>query len=504
MENKIYLRELPSYTEINETQSRIIGRNPCFDLGELPTQKMREEMASYILSRSQQVCVMVLYSELAQFHKLCRFLQQCRKGSDSLLDEKPSVWMNRLKGWMFMEGIPISRQSKGLYGSVIVLRAKELLYMERVLEYLKPEQDIPEQEKDIWQLDRLDIPYRNNLIKNSQSVNFTRISQEGIREELKRGIYLNLQGEAIACVQKEMTAMRRLSHYLKEQQPHIQSCAEIDRKLIEEYLTYLKTEDIGTKHLHADLNRLRAILESIGRVCGYSNLNGLFLNRDIPPTRKAEFKTYSDSELKRLNAAIVRMDEQTARLMIIHQMLGTRISDTLTLETDCLYEKGGDIIIRIRQMKTNTYEKPVSTDLAALIRKAIQHTRERYGDTKYIFVDDKNPERPMQYGTIQSRIIRMIHEQDIRDDNGNLFGFGSHIYRHYYGVKLIEMHLDDWTIAKLLGHSSLRNVKYYRKMSNQILADDTRKARNRLSEIILENLDGWEEEYEQVRQDGGM
>ena len=71
-------------------------------------------------------------------------------------------------------------------------------------------------------------------------------------------------------------------------------------------------------------------------------------------------------------------------------------------------------------------------------------------------------------------------------------------------MKLIEMHLDDWTIAKLLGHSSLRNVKYYRKMSNQILADDTRKARNRLSEIILENLDGWEEEYEQVRQDGGM
>lgn len=111
--------------------------------------------------------------------------------------------------------------------------------MERVLKHLTPEQNIPEQEKDIWQLDRLDIPYRNNLIKNSQSVNFTKISQQGIREELKRGIYLNLQGEAIACVQKEMTAMRRLSCYLKEHQPQIQSCAEIDRKLIEEYLTYL-------------------------------------------------------------------------------------------------------------------------------------------------------------------------------------------------------------------------------------------------------------------------
>ena len=110
----------------------------------------------------------------------------------------------------------------------------------------------------------------------------------------------------------------------------------------------------------------------------------------------------------------------------------------------------------------------------------------------------------LQIFWIQSRIVRMIREQDIRDDNGNLFGFGSHLYRHYYGVKLTEMHLDDWTIAKLLGHNNLKNVKYYRKMSNQILADDTRKARKRLSDIILENLDGWGDEYEQIRQDGGM
>ena len=63
-------------------------------------------------------------------------------------------------------------------------------------------------------------------------------------------------------------------------------------------------------------------MESIGHTCGYQNLSTLFLTRDIPPTPKAEFKVYSDEELKRLNAAIVKMDEQTARLMVIHQMLG--------------------------------------------------------------------------------------------------------------------------------------------------------------------------------------
>ena len=209
-------------------------------------------------------------------------------------------------------------------------------------------------------------------------------------------------------------------------------------------------------------------------------------------------------ELKRLNAAIVNMDEQTARLMVIHQMLGTRISDTLTLEMDCLYEKEMDTIIRIQQMKTNTYEKPVSAELAHLIRKAIAYTQERFGETQYIFVNENNPNKPMQYGTIQSRIVRMIREQDIRDDNGNLFGFGSHLYRHYYGVKLTELHVDDWTIAKLLGHKGVKSVQYYRKMSNQRLADETREVRNLMSQIILANLDGWGEEYEQIRQDAGI
>lgn len=122
----------------------------------------------------------------------------------------------------------------------------------------------------------------------------------------------------------------------------------------------------------------------------------------------------------------------------------------------------------------------------------------------YIFINPKDLTVPIAYSTVRSRVLGMIYKKDLRDDNGNLFGFGTHLYRHLYGTKLTEMHLDDWTIAKMLGHSSVRSVKYYRKMSNQLLADETRKARQRLSAMILENLDGWENEYEQIRKNAGM
>jgi len=38
-------------------------------------------------------------------------------------------------------------------------------------------------------------------------------------------------------------------------------------------------------------------------------------------------------------------------------------------------------------------------------------------------------------------------------------------------------------------------------MSNQLLAEETRKAREQQTRILLANLDGWGEEYEQIRQD---
>lgn len=236
-------------------------------------------------------------------------------------------------------------------------------------------------------------------------MNFTNIRQPDIKNEIKKEIYLLLQKEAIATISKEMTAGKRLTEYLYKKHPQIQSLGELDRDIFEEYLIHLKTDRTRTKSLHAELTRLRALLEAVGKTYKYPVLENLIINRDIPPTARAEFRTYSDEELKRLNAEIVKMNEQIARLMIIHQMLGIRISDTLTLRTDCLRGKMGDRVVHIRQMKTHPYEKPVSEEVAILIERSIQYTKEKYGETEYIFVRDSDPSLPAQYNWIQTQVV---------------------------------------------------------------------------------------------------
>ena len=283
----------------------------------------------------------------------------------------------------------------------------------------------------------------------------------------KKAVYEHLHHEAIAMIIKELTAIRRLSKYLKETYPDIHSAEELNRELLEEYLTYLATEAEGMNNYRMDLTRLRGTLEAIGKLYGYPHLEILFLASDLPRQVQPKLKSYSDSELIRFNAALAELDEQMERLMVIHQMLGTRISDTLTLQTDCLYRQDGHPMIQIRQMKTTTFVKP------------------------------------MQYNTVQNKVMDLIQKKDLRDDHGELFGFGTHMFRHVYGIRLTELHLDDWTIAKLLGHTSVKNVKFYRKMSLQIITDETREIRAEMSRMIRANLAGWEKEYEQILQDAG-
>ena len=503
METKIYFRDMEGYKDLTEHQKKYVGKSAVFDLDLLPVVTLQEEMAEFIQERIRTVAMTTLLNDRGNYNLLCRFLEKRGKGLEHFLDWDRETWFRKLKAWMLEEGIPLNYERQGNYGNTYRMRPGVMGYVERLLDFLEPEDGREEKEKDIWELEKLGVPFHGNLVKNYKTINFYknypgrtsgRDQKGNLSEPAERSHRLYLQGTD-CCAAAVGIPAGKTSGY--------PSFRQLDREILEEYLTYLKTEEGTPKKLRSELTRLRALMESIGRILEYGNLNGLFLSRDIPSMPRGEFKTYSDAELKRLNAAITRMEEQIARVMVIHQMLGTRISDTLTLQTDCLFQKDGEDLIRIRQMKTSTYIKPISRELAMLIQKAIQYTKEKYGETEYIFVSDKNPERPMQYSALQGRVIRLIYREDIRDDNGRIFGFGTHMYRHMYGVRLTEMHLDDWTIARLLGHSSLVNVKYYRKMSNQTLADETRQARHQMSLKILECLDGWEEEYEQIRQDAG-
>lgn len=206
MEDRLYYRELECYEKAEETLRRKIGKNNYFDLSLLGTETMKEEFRRYIRYRGTQVSLNTIRRDNIYFRQFCQALQTRRNPPKSLMDWDEKKWIQLLKAWMMQNGKALSREKKSVYGTTNVVEAALLRYLRSVYGFLKPEDERPEREKDIWELEKLDIPIEQNPIYKTDTLNFTGILQEKIREEMKLVIYQHLKYEKLGTVKRELTS----------------------------------------------------------------------------------------------------------------------------------------------------------------------------------------------------------------------------------------------------------------------------------------------------------
>ena len=493
LENKIHIYELDCYKNATEEQKRRmrVRKDRYFDLEGLPSEAVRKLLEDFVWERGKKLAPSSLASEILYFNNIRNFLIE--KNIKILRYEDENKIILQLKSWMMEKGYALtSKKYRSVYEIVATETPGIIKHMKKILRYSQKDGGCLEQERDVWELDKFEFPLRSNPIKNVKTINFKGISQITIRKEVKTVIFMHLKYMAIGSITAEMVATKRFCRYLALRYPKIISLLDLTRDIMESYLIYLQTEAKERKNYRSDLYGLRRVIEDVGNHYDRQDIKNLFISTDFPSTPRYLFKFYSDETIKKLNENIFQMDEQIARALILHQLLGTRISDTLTLKTDCLSIRENRYFIRIEQVKSITFEKAISDEIAQLIIKSIDYTEEHYGKTKYIFVKKEDPLRPFQYSMLQHRVMQMIRKNDIRDENGELLNFGTHTFRHCYGKKLTEMHIDDWMIARLLGHKTLQSVHHYRKIGNKIMADETRAVREKIDMILMDVVKEWD------------
>ena len=493
LENKIHIYELDCYKNATEEQKKKmrVRKERYFDLEGLPSEAVRKLLEDFVWERGKELAPSSLASEILYFNNIRHFL--IKKNIKTLRYEDENKIILQLKSWMMEQGYALtSKKYRSVYEIVATETPGIVKHMKKILRYSQKDEEYLEQDRDVWELDKFEFPLRSNPIKNVKTINFKGISQITIRKEVKTVVFMHLKYMAIGSITAEMVATKRFCRYLALRYPKIKSLLDLTRDIMENYLTYLQTEAKERKNYRSDLYGLRRVIEDVGNHYDRQDIKNLFISTDFPSTPRYLFKFYSDETIKKLNENIFQMDEQIARALILHQLLGTRISDTLTLKTDCLSIRENRYFIRIEQVKSITFEKAISDEIAQLIIKSIDYTEEHYGKTKYIFVKKEDPLRPFQYSMLQHRVMQMIRKNDIRDENGELLNFGTHTFRHCYGKKLTEMHIDDWMIARLLGHKTLQSVHHYRKIGNKIMADETRAVREKIDMILMDVVKEWD------------
>lgn len=481
---KIRLKDLPNYDPELDRNKKVKYGNRVFNIGKLHSETLRSEFKNFVLYRSTQVTSKSLATDITYYNMICRFLNKMEV--NSILDVSWEEWETEFKKWLFKNGFSlIVKRSSPDSLKENTQEHPAIGYFRQVYSFVQPESDINEYDKDTWELSKLGIMLKENKTRPVKTMDFSKIPQQMIREEMKRIAFMELGYKAVASVKQDVASVRRLAVYLNINYPMIKSLTDLNREITEEYLIYINTEAKRGKYQPKDVTLLREIMDLAGRMLDCTKLRTVFLRSDINKKRRTVYKAYSDAELVRLNASIINIDRQVARALTLHQLLGTRISDLLYLKQNCISKQDGKYIITITQHKTGrSYRKPVTEDIKKLIEAASAYTNERFGACEYVFADNKNPDKPMNAGKISYHLRKMIYENDLRDDNGEYFTASTHIFRHNYGKKLVEMHLPDEQIAKLLGHSGVSSVDNYRRMSDETVAKETKGLRDNLDRML--------------------
>ncbi len=349
-----------------------------------------------------------------------RFLREEYPKMESIREEEPEDLIRALKKWMMKNGYPLVKSCFRRDSGKTVSRSSDIIrYLDLAISFFSIQDEVEEIKKGIWHMDRLGFPVRNHPVQPVRTLNFTGIPQKGIREEVKRTCSVTLRFAAVRTVVDRLHAVKRLALFLQRDYPSLESLLELKREMLEEYLVEINTRVKGRKSFTTELHGLKSLLDMTGKIYEVPDLCCIFLPGDIPTQRNASTKPYSDGEVKRLNQSIVEMQEQLARAIIIHEMMGNRISETLTLKQDCLVQRGPNIMVRVFMVKTQrTCEKPVPKEVVELIKKSIAHTEKKHGKREYVFVNDKKPDLPMAYDYLRYHLRVMFQEEGLLDDQG--------------------------------------------------------------------------------------
>lgn len=491
---KMMFKDLPCYQNLTDEQkgSKSYYPNKFFDLSRYPKTPIRSDFAAFVFDRSEKISYSSLIREKSAFNLLGDFLSKKYPDLEHITDVELSDLIKKLKAFLLKKNRALSYERKRLDRDTISREENPVIaYLKKAYDYFLPKMDDSfNKENDIWLVDTLPFPVDTSPVHGIKSISFTRIKQEKIRAEIKEAALYSLKRVSLSYVVTQVYSATCLSEFLSKEYPLIRSLKDFNRELLEEYLTYLYLECKRKSDYRTELQALKSILNTTGRLQEYDNLRGIFLKSDFSKQKRTIFKSYSDSELKKLHEAYIHLDKQTARLLIIHESLGLRISDTLTIKKDDVDFE--NMSIKIRQEKTdNSLIKKLNPNLCLLLRASIDETTKAHGRCSYIFSSKDDPDKPLSYNAVTYRLNTLFHKLDLRDDNGNLFTAKTHIFRHTYGKKLCDLFNDDATISALLGHKSISSVSFYRQMSPKTLAESVKPVIDQRNEKIKQFKKGW-------------
>lgn len=404
------------------------------------------------------------------------------------------------RDWLVAEGknLTLNKETKS-NGKTYEISTPEVTFLRRICNYLYVITDIREEwEKDKWDVRKLKEKYAINF-SNSRTqyyMNFEIIENAEIRKQVKayfKERLLSGKGFNWNTATAYFTMLNKFFDFINETEPKWNSLNLLERKHILKFIEYLRIHCSTFTHRNSNpnqyismaLSKLYMFLYDIQSkqysIAPRQNVNILVQRDDKPQFMKKSVDDISyipDSVLSQLFDNINELSEKVQIVLWIMYKTGLRISDTLELKQDCLKRLNSKywVVTDIEKTYVKGHRIPIDDDLANMLAVLISNA-EKTSNTdnnpdNYIFVKYNGVRKGRPYTTTWAinELNAFARKINIVDEDGNVYHFKKHAFRHTYAVKLLNGGADILTVQELLAHASPEMTMRYAK-----LLDDTKR-----------------------------
>jgi len=362
----------------------------------------------------------------------------------------------------------------------------------REIRNLSPsERSLIEYTKDSWNADNL-VGIRYPDTSNDRWIHFKKVP-ERFRSLAKQWCQFLLVRFSFSHCRQRMHDLQFFLNWFMEQDPAITTFADLTADQIDAYMNYCKiTPNAKGRERSADqmwrqVHTVRAFLE-------YLELNTHPL-RTKEPVQKVVGAHHlvitwpihsSHGKIKYIPEPILQQFEQhiqdlpphTIPLAIVLRATGWRISDVLLLKKDtCLEqtEKGWWVCGDIAKTQVLGHRIPITEEVADVIK-----AQRALVEQEYPLENPKGYLFPALYGTrrkqgkppttcgINKAFQRLARQYEIRGEDGNIFWFHTHAFRHTKAVELLNNGMSLVMVQQWMAHASPEMTLIYAK-----ILDDT-------------------------------
>ena len=344
--------------------------------------------------------------------------------------------------------------------------------------------------KDIWDVYRLP-GVRYSRHRSEHLLNFT-LAPSIFRPLLKRHMRLMITRYSLSNCTLRLGYLRLFLDFYLARYPNASNFRQLSRADIEAYLVSLKAgvnqrgKPNSAQHIWRAIHHLKLFLEYLERTSSpeapLAAVGKLIWPEDGGQQPRYQYtgeKFIPETVLHQLEQHMHVLSPSYLPVVVVLRASGWRIGDVLNLRYDTCLERTssgwwlcGDIL----KTEVLHHKVPISDEVAAIVSAQRdflkEHCSAQDNPERYLFpaTTGRRKGRPLYEKTIRNALNRLAVTCEIKADDGTIFQFKNHAFRHSKAVELINAGMSLVHVQKWLAHLSPEMTVVYAK-----LLDSTRR-----------------------------